>query len=302
MKWHVVSLLCIAVGMVCCPVRPACAADAFSPVSQTLGVYKVTLLPEEQREGDAGLLVGARKDQVATFVPTGKYPTAVNAFLVRTPDATVLVDAAFGKKLFDNLKREGVIPEQIDIVLLTHMHPDHIGGLLVDGKPAFPNAKLCLAEQERTYWTDKAVMDKAPDHRKQAFKQAQDVLRAYGENVWTFSPSALDGTIPDLVPGIKAIAAFGHTPGHTVYQVGAGKKGVMIWGDLTHAMAIQMPLPEVAMVYDVDPQAAIAARQQILKYTTAQGLAVAGMHIAHPGMGKLVAKLGGGYMFTPLGQ
>jgi glyoxylase-like metal-dependent hydrolase (beta-lactamase superfamily II) len=268
-----------------------------------VGAFEVILLSEGASERDPAIFIGATPEQVKKYVPTGLYSTATSAFLVRMPDRLVLVDTGYGRELFKNLEAVGVAPEQIDTVLLTHMHGDHIGGLVRDGKPAFPNATIFLARQERDYWTSEEIMNTFPADRQGGFKSSIAVMAVCSSAVRTFEPGALgDGNAAALpgLPEIKPIAAFGHTPGHTLYMVESDGKRLLIWGDLTHASAIQMPVPEVATTYDTDPETAIASRLAVLKYVSENAVPVAGMHVPLPGMGTVSASSDGGYVFTPV--
>lgn len=276
------------------------AQAAGDKASIKVGQAEVNLLTEGAAEGNTSLLVGADEALIKRYVPSGTYPTAANAFLIRTPDARILVDAGYGRKLFDNLQGLGVTPEQVDVVLLTHMHMDHIGGLLRDGKPAFPKAKVYVAEQERAYWWNAPLSGSMPQAQQERFKQAKDTLKAYGDRVIVFTPGELGSQIADLLPGIKAIAAYGHTPGHTMFLLGSGTDQLLFWGDLTHAAAIQMPVPTVAMTYDINSKAAVATRLKVMRYVADNKLTVAGAHIPLPGMGTLAAGANDGYVFTPL--
>jgi glyoxylase-like metal-dependent hydrolase (beta-lactamase superfamily II) len=103
-----------------------------------------------------------------------------------------------------------------------------------------------------------------------------------------------------LLPDIQGIAAYGHTPGHTAFMVGSSGQQMLIWGDLTHATPVQMPYPQLAVTYDVDPNQAVASRMKILEYIAKNNIPIAGMHIAFPGMGHVKANSEGGYAFTPL--
>jgi glyoxylase-like metal-dependent hydrolase (beta-lactamase superfamily II) len=264
-----------------------------------VGAFEVSLLSEGQSDGSGANLIGADEATMKKYAPGGTYPTAVNAFLLRAPDRFVLVDAGFGRELFTNLKKLGADPEQIDAVLLTHMHGDHIGGLLVDDKTAFPKAKVYLARQERDYWASEEIMNTFPEDRRGGFQNAQKVLASYGDAVQTFEPGELGATSELLLPGIGAVAAFGHTPGHTLYMVESEGAKLLIWGDLTHAMAVQMPEPGVAMTYDVDPQMAVVSRLAVLKYVADEKIPVAGMHVPYPGIGTVAAASAEGYTFTP---
>ncbi|MDR0576154.1 MAG: MBL fold metallo-hydrolase [Candidatus Accumulibacter sp.] len=261
------------------------------------GSHEINLIGDGEAQGSSKLFVGADEALVKKYLPDGAYPTAIQYYVVRSADKKVaLVDTGFGRNLASGLRALGLQPENVDAVLLTHMHGDHIGGMLKEGQPAFPRATVYVAGRERAYWTDPAMMEKA--EKKDGFVNAQKVLAAYGERVRTFEPGELEARGVEILPGIRAVAAFGHTPGHTMYLVGDESGQMLIWGDLTHAMAMQMPAPRTAMVYDVDPEEAIATRLKVLRYVSEHKIPVAGMHIPATGMG-MVARDGDGYAFTP---
>ena len=293
----VVSVFCVILSLIILCGSPARAAGE-NPLFK-IGQSEIFLLNEAESEREKSLLVGADETQIKQYLPSGKFFMAVNVFLVRTPESLILVDAGYGPKLFDNLKKLNVSRDQIDAVLLTHMHADHIGGLLLEGKPAFPKAKVYVAERERAYWTDTSIMATLPQAQQERFVQVQNTLRAYGDRVIIFNPGELGSEIADLLPGIRPVEAYGHTPGHTMYLLGSGKDQLLFWGDLTHAMAIQMPVPQVAMTFDVDPKAAAETRIKALRYVVEHSLTVAGAHIPIPGAGRLSAQ-GAGYGFTAL--
>ena len=281
---YCLMLIALFLGMA----RTAEAADTFR---WKVGAAEVILLSEGQSEGKASLLIGADEKTLKDYAPDGTFKMAMNAFLVRTPDMTVLVDTGLGRKLFTNLESVGVSPDEVDAVLITHMHGDHIGGLIRDGKTAFPRAKMYLAARERDYWAGGT---------KDSFDKAKDVLRVYKQATVTFTPKGINKGDTKVLPGIKAIAAFGHTPGHTLFLVESGTERLLIWGDLAHAMAVQMPNPGVSITYDVDPAAAAAARAEILKYAASENIPVAGMHIPYPAIGRIKKLEPGGYSFEPV--
>jgi glyoxylase-like metal-dependent hydrolase (beta-lactamase superfamily II) len=258
-------------------------------VSQTVGDTQVFLLSEGQNTGNAGILLDATPEMIAQTLPDGSYPMATNAFLIKTPDKNILVDAGYGRHLVENLSVIGLTPESIDIILLTHMHGDHIGGLLKDGQKVFPKAHILVAQAEHDYWV------------AQNNTAAINIFQAYSAGLVLFTANELDAedTATPLLASITAIAAPGHTPGHTAFLIESQGDKLMIWGDLAHAMAIQMPYPEVAVRYDSHPEIAIKSRQAILKYVAAHKITIAGMHIAWPGIGKIEARPAGGYVFVP---
>lgn len=268
-----------------------------------VGDYEVSLLSEGQGNGNTGILIGATPEMLQKAIPQGSFPNAVNTFLLRTAGKNILIDTGHGRKLWDNLQYLGVSPEQIDVVLLTHMHGDHIGGMMKDGKVAFANADVYLPKPEHDYWTSDEAMNKQPEGRRGGFTNARAMIDAYKNKLHLFDPveieNAASASASEIIPAIKGIAAYGHTPGHTMFELQSNGQKLLIWGDLTHAMAIQMPYPQVAVTYDVNPEDAIRYRTKILKHVSANKVPVAGMHIAYPGMGT-VSPQGEGYLFTPL--
>jgi glyoxylase-like metal-dependent hydrolase (beta-lactamase superfamily II) len=264
-----------------------------------VGSMTVTLLQENEGTTGTGVLVGASSEILQQYAPEGACPSAINAFLVYKWGQLSLIDAGLGTRLFDNLKAAGVVPENISNVLLTHMHGDHIGGLLLDGKVAFPNAQLFVPQPEYDYWTSDEEMFRLPENRRGGFVQARRVLEAYGNKVQVFVPAATvdEATSVELLPGFFAVAAYGHTPGHTMYLLQSDKERLLIWGDLTHVMAVQMPHPEIAVSYDVNPAQAADSRRDILALVAQQALPVAGMHVPFPAMGRVRATGQGAYRF-----
>jgi glyoxylase-like metal-dependent hydrolase (beta-lactamase superfamily II) len=249
----------------------------------TLGDFEVYTLVESRGQGKPSILIGADQAALDKYIPGGTYQSEVNTFLVRTPKKTVLVDTGFGTTLFESLKTLGVSPDKIDAVLITHLHGDHFGGLQKDGKALFPKAKIYLAQQEKEYFTKTNVN-----------QGAVAALAPYGTRVKTFLPGELGSKIKELLPGITAIAAFGHTPGHSLFMLESNGEKLLIWGDLMHTQTIQFPLPDVSVTYDSDPVAAAEIRRQVLEYTAKNNIPIAGMHLTYPAIGT-VEKSGGAY-------
>ncbi len=281
-----------------CP-APAAAPERFT-VSHTLGAAKVHMLSEKQSLGKSELISGLPAEQVQQLLPDGTYPAAFASFVVQIQGKNILVDAGMSETaLPERLQAIGLAPEAIDTVLVTHMHMDHIGGLMREGKAVFPKATIYIAAQEQAYWQSDKAMNAVNEKRKANFIQARKVLEAYAPTLHAFKPLTLAEGPQELLPGVKAVAAFGHTPGHSMFMVESEGKRFLIWGDLTHAMVVQMPHPEATMVFDIDPAAAAASRKSVLEYAAGEGLAVGGMHVPFPGMGTM-KKAAQGYSFTPL--
>jgi glyoxylase-like metal-dependent hydrolase (beta-lactamase superfamily II) len=253
----------------------------------TVGGFEVSMLVETRRQSPPSILIGADEALLGRLMPGGTYLAETNAFLVSHADRIVLVDTGFGGAIFDSLRTLGVAPEQVDAVLLTHLHGDHTGGLQQNGKARFPNATVYLAEQERDYWT-----------RINVNSGAVAALAPYAARTRTFLPGTLGSALPELLPGITPVAAFGHTPGHTAFLLESQGSAFLIWGDLMHVEGIQFSCPDISVTYDTDPLAAAIVRKQFLAYAAEHRIPVGGMHLAYPAVGMVTAE-GAGYRFIP---
>lgn len=217
---------------------------------------------------------------------------STNAFLINTGEKLVLVDTGMGGRLLDNLRAAGYRAEQVDAVLLTHMHGDHIGGLSREGKRVFANAAVYAERREAGYWLNAAAS--AGDRKH--FEQAHAMLDPYvdAQRFHTFDGAA------QLFPGISAVPAYGHTPGHTAYRVESGGRQLLLWGDTVHLAEAQFPRPDITISFDADPQAAFASRKRLMAEAARQGFLVGGAHISFPGLGHVSADGAGGYRWVPL--
>lgn len=227
--------------------------------------------------------------------------TSVNGYLINTGDKLVLVDTGaaglFGPTLGNlvaNLKAAGYQPEQVDAVVITHMHPDHVGGLMAGGQMAFPNATVHADQRDADFWLSTANMDKAPADAKGFFQGAMASLNPYVA-AGKFKP--FNGNT-DLVPGIKAQASNGHTPGHTTFVVESKGQKMVMWGDLMHVAAVQFEEPSVTIAFDTDSKAAAAQRKRAYADAAKNGYWVAASHLSFPGIGH-VRREGKGYRFVP---
>jgi len=270
----------------------AIAAAGFASESDGIftvkvGQFEVSMMVERENPGNAGILAGVDAATLKQYIPAAGFKHSTNMFLIKTPGRNILVDTGFGQTVFDKITKLGVKPEQIDAVLMTHLHPDHIGGLAKDGKALFPNATIYLSAKEREYFT-----------KTQVSQAAVAALAPYGSKVVTFDPSELGGKLTELLPGIFPIAAYGHTPGHTMYLLDSNGSKFIIWGDLLHVALVQFPLPDISTTYDMDQKAAATIRRQTLDYAAKNKIPIGGMHIVYPAVGTVIAD-GNGFKFVP---
>lgn len=227
--------------------------------------------------------------------------SSVNAYAIQGGGRTVLVDTGAGGlygptlgRVARNLQAAGIAPESVDAVVLTHMHPDHIGGALDaqgDGA-AFPRAELVLSETEAQFWLDEGALSRAPEDAKPFFQAAKRVADAYRGRVRTF------GRAGAVLPGIEAVPLPGHTPGHTGYRIGSGDDQLLLWADIAHVPDIQIERPEVGVAFDTDSAQAEATRRRVLDLAASERLAVAGGHLHFPAFSHVVRE-GSGYRLVP---
>jgi glyoxylase-like metal-dependent hydrolase (beta-lactamase superfamily II) len=295
---------------------PAVYADAPMVKTQVpgyyrmqLGQFEITALYDGRIELDTQLLKNVQPGDLDRllkrfFVGNPKMATSVNAYLINTGPHLVLVDAGAGKLFGDglghiaeNIKAAGYDPSQVDTILITHMHGDHIGGLNdAEGKPVYPNANIFVAKAESDFWLSEENAEKAPDEQKRFFNMARDISSQYLANgKWqTFVPGG------EWVPGIRAMDAKGHTPGHTAYVIGSDKQKLVIWGDVVHAYAVQFAKPGTSIDFDIDRKQAVMTRCALMKTLAADGSWIAGMHLPFPGLGHIRAEGQGSYAWVPI--
>ena len=228
--------------------------------------------------------------------------TSVNGYLINTGEKLVLVDTGaaglFGPTLGNlvaNLKASGYQPEQVDEIYITHMHADHVGGLMAGDKLAFPNAIVRADKHDADFWLSQANLDKAPADSKSFFQGAMASINPYVK-ADKFKP--FDGNT-DLASGIKAIASHGHTPGHAIYAIESKGQKMVLWGDLMHVAAVQFDKPSVTIKFDTDSKAAAVQRKKAYAEAAKQGYLVGSAHISFPGIGRLRAE-GKGYEWIPV--
>ena len=274
---------------------------------QHFGQYDVILLPDGVFEAPADVLIHtdgniARQGAIEAL---GK-PTLqvdVNCFALRGADGIILVDAGTGTSWGPKygharsaLREAGITPDQIQHILLTHIHGDHALGLFDGDAPYFPNAEVFVPERDLAFFTDPVAREATPEARRGGFNIAEQLQRIYGSRV---------RRVPEgpVFAGIEARLLPGHTPGHTGYLVrggdrtDAGDKDLLIWGDTLHLGDLQPGDPKIGLVFDLDPEMAARTRQITLEDAAREGWVVAGGHIT--GFGR-VERASGGYQIVPV--
>jgi glyoxylase-like metal-dependent hydrolase (beta-lactamase superfamily II) len=271
-----------------------------------VGAFEVTALSDGTVSLPVDKLLTGQKAAVINGLLARSYlkapvETSVNGYLVNTGSKLVLIDAGaaglFGPtlgKLVANLKAAGYTPEQVDEIYITHMHPDHVGGLVANGQRVFTNAVVRADLREGGFWLSPENLDKAQGDAKGFFQGAMASLNPY---VAAGKLKPFDGAT-ELVPGIRAVPAAGHTPGHTIYVAESEGSRMAFWGDLMHVAAVQFALPGTTIAFDTDSKAAAPARLQNFADAAKQGYFVAVAHLSFPGIGQLRAD-GKGYTWVP---
>jgi glyoxylase-like metal-dependent hydrolase (beta-lactamase superfamily II) len=243
----------------------------------------------------------AAADLAAAYLdPAGPVPTPINAYLIRSGDQITLIDAgtagAFGPttgRLAATLAAMGVAPAAINRVVLTHLHADHIAGLMAGEAAAFPNATVHVSQADLAFWTDDAMAASAAESAQMFFTVARSVAAAYGDRVVPF-----DGDNVDLGGGLTSMAMPGHTPGHTGYRLSSGADQLVIWGDIAHMRALQFARPDVSITFDTDAALAVETRKRVMAMLAADKIAVTGSHLPFPSAGHVEVK-GDAFAWVP---
>jgi glyoxylase-like metal-dependent hydrolase (beta-lactamase superfamily II) len=214
----------------------------------------------------------------------------INCYLVRGRGCTILIDAGaggfkqWGGKLKVNLALAGVQPSDIDTILLTHAHPDHVGGLLdASGEAAFPNAQLVVHQHEVSFWEDDGNLSRASERARGNFLFARKVFEKYREKMRLFTEN-------EVLPGISAMPLPGHTAGHSGYRIESGGRSLLIWGDIVHFPQIQIARPDVSIAFDQNPLLSAETRSTLLDVVSSDNILIAGMHLGELGFARIQRK------------
>src|SRR5882672_1012105 len=274
---------------------------------QKVGDLEVTAVFDGPGVFDVNWLNGQKtKDDVLKALQNDPHLMDVSdaGYLVNTGKQLILVDAGSGiwfgggkfGHLVANLRTAGYTPEEVDIVLVTHLHSDHIGGLTTqDGKIVFPNADIYVAKADNDFWLSQEIAAKAPKEAQEFFQSVQGIAPPYIKaGKWhTFTDS------DQIVDGMQIVPLRGHTPGHTGYEFSSQGKKILFWGDVMHVQRLQLPDPTITVVFDVDPTAALATWDQLLRKLANEDVLIAGPHMLFPGLGRL-HKESGTYRWAPV--
>jgi glyoxylase-like metal-dependent hydrolase (beta-lactamase superfamily II) len=241
----------------------------------------------------------------AAGLTTDFVPIPITALVVKVNGKTVLCDAGGGGqvpptdpgsvlvsgKLLANMRAADIDPSQIETVLISHFHPDHIFGLMEPktNRPVFPNAEIIVPGAEYRWWTDPSLIGRLPEAWRAGAKRIQAVLPKW-KNLLPMNDD------DEVVPGIRFLSAPGHTPGHTAFQLSSGMAQLLISGDAIYVPALAAAHPNWQGSYDQDSEKAVETRRKLLDMVISDSMMICGTHFPWPGVGR-IAREGAGYNF-----
>lgn len=271
------------------PVTAGIRRAAGRAIAATVGDFTVTALCDGHVDFDLSRLPGvAMEDALAAAGGSGIDPrdlaVSVNAFAISAPGRLYLVDSGNGSirgpglgHLLRAMSAAGLRPEDVDVLLMTHMHGDHVAGLYDGDRSVFPNAELVVSQAERDFWDTPEGLDEL---QRTQLAMALTGFEVHAGRTTLATPGR------EAVPGITMVALPGHTPGHVGYLLDADDP-LLIWGDVVHVPAFQIARPDWYFRFDVDPETAIATRRRVLDQVATEGWRVTGAHLPFPGFARI---------------
>jgi glyoxylase-like metal-dependent hydrolase (beta-lactamase superfamily II) len=275
-----------------------------------VGSIEVTAVSDGmwERAHDPNFIKDVSVDQTkaalaASGLPTDFVPIPFTPNVVKTGGQIILIDTGTGGqtggpkagKFMSHLAAAGVDPGSVNHILISHFHPDHIFGLMTkapENKVVFPNAVVHLPTVESQYWTDPAGIEKLPEARRPLARRAHEMFSLMKDKVRLFEGNK------EVLPGIRSIDSWGHTPGHTSFHVSSGNDQLIVLGDVANIPALFVRNPGWHAAFDQDAAVAEATRRKLFDRAVADKALVAGYHFPFPAAGR-IAKDGEGYAFTP---
>lgn len=289
------------------PSSPGIIDQKVGTYAITVGDVQITALSDGTVPQDLhALLHGTTNDNTDALLNNGYLANPVelslNAFLLRIDGRIVLVDTGagqlfgpgYGGKLLASLSAAGVAPAQVTDILLTHLHDDHMGGLVKDGKMVFTNATVHVGQPDLDFFLDRSNSTKAHYDMKY-FDEAFKTVKLY---VDAGKVQGFQGTA-EIMPGVTATVHPGHTPGSAFYTVQSEGQEIIFVGDIVHVAAVQFPQPAITIDYDVDPGSAAKTRQQWFATFAHDRTLIAVPHLPYPGIGH-IREVGTGYEWIPI--
>ena len=268
-----------------------------------VGRFEVFALTDGFHDMPYGFFTGRKPEEIAKAASNthdrGKngIRLAFNQFLIRDGDRLILIDTgpsgAIGKtgQLPSGLEALGVSPSDIDAVILTHLHFDHISGLIAGGRKVFPNAEVFAAVRDVKYWTDPAKRSAAPDFLKSSFDAAGEVVRLYPKL------NRIDGE-REIVSGVSIVDLTGHTPGHIGVRIADGPDNLIMASDMMFSPAVHPAAADIGFVFEQDPVAALEMRKRFFPRAAEERALIASTHMPFPGLG-YIAREGGALRWVP---
>lgn len=285
------------------PVTAGIRRSAGRSVVARVGDFRVIALCDGHVDFDVSRFVGVDPAEAGPVaapngVDAGDLAVSVNAFAIQAPGRLYLVDTGNGTirgpglgHLKAALADAGLGVEDVDVLLMTHMHGDHAAGLYDGDSSVFPKAEMIVSEAEQAFWD---APEKLDDLQRTQLEIARKGFATHAGRTTLANPG------DEVVPGITMVALPGHTPGHVGFRVD-GPDPLLIWGDVVHVPAMQMTRPEWYFRFDVDPETAIATRRRVLDEAATDGIRVTGAHVPFPGFAR-IERVGAAYAYHPTGD